>query len=235
MTIVSEHGHPQGDLRLGWFPLTIAILRVTVPPSMTKVTQRAKQKLDTRERIRAAAWELFTTDGYDETTTKAVAERAGVATGTVFVHARDKADLLALVLGDRIRDTVDEGFASLPRGGLIAQWMHLFGRLFRMYAEHPKLSGAFVRSVPASDKGPNGQALDAYTFAFLHRLGTLVASASQRGELRRDVPSDAAARNAFALYLFALTAMLGGYVPLDAALVSLRESLELQVRGLKKG
>jgi len=202
---------------------------------MTKVTQRAKQKLDTRGRIRAAAWDLFTTAGYDETTTKAVAERAGVASGTVFVHARDKADLLALVLGDRIRSTVDEGFASLPRTGLVAQWMHLFGRLFHMYAEHPSLSSAFVRNVSAPNKGPNGQALDAYTFAFLHRMGALVAAASQRGELRRDVPADVAARNAFALYLFALTGMLGGYLPIDIALSSLRESLELQLRGLKKG
>src|SRR4026209_2932193 len=58
---------------------------------------RHERKQDTRERIRAAVFARFTTLGFDETTTKAVAARAGVAAGTVFVHADDKTDLLCLV------------------------------------------------------------------------------------------------------------------------------------------
>ena len=203
------------------------VTRMKAPPK-----SRAHRKLDTRERIRAAAWELFTTSGYDETTTKAVAARAGVASGTVFVHARDKADLLFLVLTERLSATVDAGFATLPRGGLVDQQMHLFARLFRMYAEHPALSAAFVRSVGVPNKGPNGQAMDAYTFAFLHRLGGLIAAAEQRGELRPGLPLDVAASNVFALYIFALTAWVGGYASVDQALASLRAALELHQQGM---
>src|SRR5262245_44638568 len=61
--------------------------------------QRARKKRDKLERLRAAAWELFATKGFDATTTREIAERAGVATGTLFLYAKDKPDLLFLVHG----------------------------------------------------------------------------------------------------------------------------------------
>src|SRR4051794_14435605 len=61
-----------------------------------KADGRRARTVETRERIRVAAWDLFTTAGYDATTTSAIAKRAGVAAGTVFLHASDKADLLFL-------------------------------------------------------------------------------------------------------------------------------------------
>jgi hypothetical protein len=74
--------------------------------------------------------------------------------------------------------------------------------------------------------------MDAYTFAFLHRLGGLIAAAEQRGELRPGLPLDVAASNVFALYIFALTAWVGGYASVDQALASLRAALELHQQGM---
>ena len=59
--------------------------------------------------------ELFSSVGFDATTTKAVAERAGVASGTVFVHAADKTDLLSLVMGSVLQEAVEQGFAGAPK------------------------------------------------------------------------------------------------------------------------
>ena len=78
---------------------------------------RARQKRDKLERLRAAAWELFTSKGFDETTTREIAERAGVATGTLFLYAKDKPDLLFLVFEHRLAETVDDAFNHI-RGGL---------------------------------------------------------------------------------------------------------------------
>ncbi len=215
-------------------PLTV---RVPVCETLTMVTRakpRAAQKLDTRERIRRAAWELFTTKGYEETTTKAVAKRAGVAAGTVFVHASDKADLLFLVMHDRLAGAVDRQLASLPEGPLLARLLHVFSGLFRMYGEHPGVARAFLAAIPGA-RGPNGQRVDALTFAFLFRIAQLVRDAQEAGELARDVDPQLAARNVFALYYASLLAWLSGYVPLDAALdPGLKDALALQVRGLAK-
>ena len=90
-------------------------------PEVTTVNQkrapgREARKDDKRARLREAAWDLFTTAGYDQTTTKAIAERAGVASGTLFLYARDKAELLFLVFHERLAAAVDEGLRTLPAG-----------------------------------------------------------------------------------------------------------------------
>ncbi len=48
----------------------------------------------TRERILVAAWQLFETQGYQETSTRQIARQAGVADGTVFSHFETKLAIL---------------------------------------------------------------------------------------------------------------------------------------------
>jgi AcrR family transcriptional regulator len=198
-----------------------------------RVTRRAG-KLDTRDEVRAAARTLFSSLGFEGTTTKAIAEKAGVATGTVFVHARDKADLLHLVMYDLLHEAIDAGFETLPEGApLLDQILHVFRALFVMYGENEKLAGPFVKHVTGAD-GPNGQRVAALTFAFLHRIAGVVQRAQERGEIVRDVDAMTLAQNVFALYLFALTTWLGGYATLDTALDPwLKSALALQLRGLR--
>lgn len=195
---------------------------------------REKQMLDKRERIRAAAWHLFSTEGFESTTTKAIAERAGVATGTLFLYASDKDDLLFLVMNRRISDAVEAGFATLPRGPLLEQLMHLFGELFAMYRDHPEVAKHFVRAFPGAS-GPNAQEMNAITFAFLHRVAELVRAAQTQGEAARDVAPEQLAQNVFAMYYFALLSWVGGYATIETALdPGLKGALALQLRALKK-
>lgn len=196
--------------------------------------RREQNKLDKRERIRAAAWELFTSIGFEATTTKAVAERADVAAGTLFLYARDKEDLLCLVMYDRLAAATEARFATLPRGGaLVERLLHVFRGLFAMYGEHPGVATAFIRSYPGAD-GPNGQQVSALTFSFLHRIAQIVRDAQARGEVAADIEPMAAAGNVFWLYFGALMSWIGGFTTLEAALdPGLRRALELEVRGLR--
>jgi AcrR family transcriptional regulator len=194
---------------------------------------RAQKKLDKRERIRAAAWELFTTVGFEETRTKDVAERAGIATGTLFLYAPDKVDLLCLVMHDRLVSATEGAFLTLPkRASLVDQLLHVFRAVFEMYAEHPKVSHAFVRAVQGAD-GPNGREVGAMTFAFMHRLAGLVQDGVQRGEVAAEVSPVLAAQVLFGLYFFTVTTFLSGYTSMEAALdPMLRSGFELIMKGL---
>ncbi|GAA1519453.1 AcrR family transcriptional regulator [Agromyces terreus] len=58
--------------------------------------RRERNKLEKLERITAAARELFEKHGFTAVTTQQVAERADVATGTLFLYAANKAELLLL-------------------------------------------------------------------------------------------------------------------------------------------
>ena len=208
---------------------------------MTKVSgagdkgggRRQRQKLDKRERIRDAAWELFTTRGYAHTTTKQVASHAGVATGTLFLYASDKADLLFLVLHERLSRALEQGFSTLPRQApLLDQLLHLFGGFFRMYEAHPDVAREFVRALPGAD-GPNARAVNGLSLGFLYQMAGLVGEAQARGDVSHAVEPLLAASNFFALYFGALMSWLSGFSTLDAALDPvLKNSLALQIRGL---
>ncbi len=194
---------------------------------------REERKEDKRARLRDAAWELFCKQGYDATTTKEVAARAGVASGTLFLYARDKADLLFLVFHERLSGAVDEGMRTLPVDApLLDQLMHLFAGFFRVYAQAPDVARAFVKELPGAD-GPNAQVTNQLTFALITHVAGLVSRAQAKGELAADVPPVLLAQNAFALYFFALLAWLGNMTTLEGALdPMLRASLSLQLRGL---
>lgn len=193
---------------------------------------RAKGKADTRDSLRRAAFELFSTVGFDETTTSAIAKKAGVASGTVFVHASDKVDLLFLVMHDVLGDTVAAQFATLPEGPLVDRLMHVFHGVYAMYGKYPKLGEPFVRSLPGA-KGPNAERVSTLTFGFLHRLSLLVAEAQARGEVAADLNPLMCANNVFALYFSSLMSWLAGYVPIEALDALLRASIELQFRGFR--
>jgi AcrR family transcriptional regulator len=194
---------------------------------------RERGKQAKRDRIRRAATELFLERGYEATTTREIAERARVATGTLFLYARDKPDLLCLVMHDRLEEAVSGQIATLPpEGPLLGQLMHLFGGIFRMYGEVPALAAEFVKVVPSAD-GPNGTKVSMLTFSFLHQLMLLLAQARERGEVAAEIDAMRAARNIFGLYFAALMSWLSRLETLEQALdPGLRESLALQIRGL---
>lgn len=194
---------------------------------------RAEQRVATREQIRAAAWELFSKKGFDETTTQAIAKRAGVASGTVFVHASDKADLLFLVMHDRLVEAYEGAFATMPAGApLLEKLMHVFRAIFRMYGEAPRVAAAFVRSLPGA-KGPNADRVRDMTFGFFQRLAELVAEAQKSGEVAADLEPIACVQNVFGLYFMVLLSWLDGLVPLEALDPMLARSLALQIRGFR--
>jgi TetR/AcrR family transcriptional regulator, cholesterol catabolism regulator len=196
-------------------------------------SRRAFTKEDKRVRLRDAAWELFRAKGYGATTTKEIAARAGVASGTLFLYARDKPDLLFLVFHDRLLHAVDEGLRTVPLDApLLEQLMHLFGSFFRVYEEAPEVARVFVKELPGAD-GPNAQRTNQMTMGFLSHLGGLIQRAQARDELAADVPPLLLAQNVFALYFFALLTWLSGLTTLEGALDPvLRSSLSLQLRGL---
>jgi len=196
--------------------------------------RREQNKLDKRLRIRDSAAALFVELGYGPTTTRMIAERAGVAAGTLFLYADDKQDLMFLVFHDRLQAAAERQTRSLPRNApLIERLLHLFRGIFAMYAETPALSAEFIKTLPGS-KGRNAAEVNALTFAFIATLANLVREGKERGEVDPSVDALMAARNVFSLYFGSLMSWLMGLAPtMESALDPiLKDSLLLQIRGL---
>src|SRR5437660_11489444 len=65
----------------------------TRPAKPRPAGRRAQSKQEIRERIVQAALTLFQTKGFDATTTRAIARKAGIAEGTVFNYFKTKDDI----------------------------------------------------------------------------------------------------------------------------------------------
>lgn len=64
-------------------------------------------------RITAAASELFAERGVDDVTTQEIAEAADIGTGTLFLYAKTKGELLLLVQNDSYRHALERGAAAV--------------------------------------------------------------------------------------------------------------------------
>ncbi|MFQ6046665.1 MAG: TetR/AcrR family transcriptional regulator [Gemmatimonadales bacterium] len=80
----------------------------THPPDSTPAAaKRRRNARGTHDRLVRAALELFTTRGYDRSTTPQIAERAGVAEGTIYRHFQSKSHLLNEIYRAAIRLLAD--------------------------------------------------------------------------------------------------------------------------------
>ncbi len=210
--------------------MTMVRARAKVP----EVGKREQNKLEKRERIRDAAERLFAKQGYEQTTIREVAEEAEVASGTVFLYARDKEDLLFLVMHERLRQTSDDALATVPKRARLADaWAHVFGVIFQMYGKHEALARPFIRLLPGA-RGFNADLVNALTQTFLQRLALQVQEAQGRGEVRADVDPLQAAVTVFGLYFTALMSWLSGYASAAELPQLFAQSLDLLFRGLKR-
>ncbi|MFD3621568.1 TetR/AcrR family transcriptional regulator [Streptomyces sp. NPDC058676] len=83
-----------------------------MPVASQSVGRRERNKQDKLDRIIAAARELFAERGVDEVTTQQIADKADIGTGTLFLYAKTKGELLLLVQNVKYAEALDRGRAD---------------------------------------------------------------------------------------------------------------------------
>jgi AcrR family transcriptional regulator len=107
---------------------------------------RQARKEATRRRVLDAARDLFEEIGYEATTIRAVASRAGVAVGSVFTGFSSKAHMLGEVMQDRLSDLYEEMERLLPhlRGSGADRCRSLFAAHYAFEMRRARLFAAFI-------------------------------------------------------------------------------------------
>jgi AcrR family transcriptional regulator len=208
------------------------------PVDTAGLGRREQIKLEKRRRIIAAAHGIFSTNGYENATTHAIAKRARVADGTLFLYARDKHELLLMVLNDELERITEASVAALTgKVPLVDQLVAFYRPRFVFWASDVDLARAATEGIYASQ--PPGTAGD--ELARVHRrqkrLVDALAAAidaearKRRTPLRRPAPTVADAIHF--LYIGELRAWLNGARPRAAtALRRLTELFGLVVDGM---
>jgi AcrR family transcriptional regulator len=192
------------------------------------VLKRAKQ-----ERIVRAARRLFGRKGFENTTTREIAEAADIGAGTLFLYAGSKEDLLVMIFRDEVGRALDDAFAAMRPAPLLEQAMHVFGAMISHHERNFALARLFVKELPFVNSQRHG--VDEVMRKLYGRMKELIEQAKSRGELRAEVPAGLLAHNLFGLYFQTIQLWLGGKRSrADHCRAQLRGKLELQLSGLRR-
>jgi AcrR family transcriptional regulator len=154
---------------------------------------RDDQKQATREKVLEAARDLFNDVGYEETTIRAIAERAGVSVGSVFTTFASKAEVLSHVMEHRLSDLYAEFDRVVPflRGTTADRLCSIFAIHYEFETRRVKLFLAHIAASysPSPDPGvtPYGR-----NEPLTQMLRDVLDEGVRRGEVRADLDQDVA-------------------------------------------
>ncbi len=180
---------------------------------------RERGKRDRLQRLHLAAAEVFRTRGYDAATTREIAQLADVSVGTLFVYAKDKRDLLFLVINDDLDEVLRHALVAAGRPGTpLVQLAELLGPIYTYFAHEPELARPALREVVHYDRlAPE---IGEQARRYMRRMDTwqdsiagVLEAAGSAGLLRLEVPAALLARILFDVHLVEVRRWMGAGQP----------------------
>jgi len=150
---------------------------------------RARNKLDKLRRIKDAAQRLFIAKGFDDTTMREIAVRAGVGLGTIFLYAKDKRDLLFLTINEPLEHITQQAEGAIdPAAPLVDNLIAIAKLHYRFFGEQPALARLALREMIFYDSGAQAPSFQKTRERLIRLFGHTIELAMGRGEI---VPSEA--------------------------------------------
>jgi TetR/AcrR family transcriptional regulator, cholesterol catabolism regulator len=177
---------------------------------------REEQKAATREKVLEAARDLFNEIGYDETTIRAIAERAGVSVGSVFTTFASKAEVLSHVMNHRLGELYAEFDRVIPflRGSTADRLCSIFAIHYEFETRRVKL---FLAHIAASYNPSNDAGVTPYgrNPRLTDMLLDVLRDGVRKGEVREDLDLPLIADTLKAAYAwnYRMAAAAGGALP----------------------
>jgi len=203
--------------------------------------RRDRGKLEKYRRIVQAARDVFREKGFEAATTREIAERADIAIATLFVYAKDKRDLLFLLINDELDTLLQKQFDVRPKdGSLLGQILHIFACQYEYFASDAVLFRAALHESFHfdSDTGKDGPQVQRWRERHergMDYLKNIIAANQASGCIRPEVDPATAAWLLVSIYRAQTLRWLSGKKPTAKKGISeLREVMELLVNGLEK-
>jgi AcrR family transcriptional regulator len=204
------------------------------PAPVEPLGLREQNKLDKLRRIKEAARELFVAKGFDDTTTREIAQRARVGIGTLFIYADNKRDLLFLVANDELEQATLRAEAGIrDDASLLQNLLTLFRHHYEFFSAQPELSRMMLREMIFYDSGRQAERFRLTRERVIRLVGQVVDIAAQGGTVKSAEPPGFIGWVAFCIYQVELRLWLASKNSnLALAMVDLKRALELFIRGL---
>ena len=200
-----------------------------------RLGRREQKKLETRERIRIAAADLFTRHGYGAATMREIAQRAHVGLGTLFNYAEDKRDLVFLIFNEELNAVTDVALAA-PRPGqpLVDQLIAVFRVHYRWLATKPALARILLQELTFYSSGKQAATFLGIRKRLIDGIEALVRAAQRARRIGSREDPAVIARLIFFVYSASLRWWIAAPRPNpEKGVADLRRLLKLQSDGLR--
>lgn len=198
---------------------------------------RERHKIDKLDRITNATQELFGRLGYEGTTLREIADKAGIALGTLSLYARDKRDLILLLFNKNIPVLMAAGRAKIaPNKRLEDNMLAFFEPFYRAYAKDLTLYRIILNHGQLADlaAGIHTQQFVQIRIDLLASLAQIIQQARANGECSAHGDAQLQARAFYLMYFAAVRWWIYKSDPkVKAGLAELKALFALQVRGLR--
>lgn len=188
--------------------------------------RRERNKLEKRARIVAAARRLFAEKGFTATTTLEIAEAADIGTGTLFLYARSKEDLLIMVFQDEMIEQAAAAFSNVRKtDALPDQLVQVFSAMVSYHERDREQAKILLREIMFPLNQERRSNIDELMSVIYKGLAGLLERGrpSKPAQGRQDTML--AAENLFAIYFFNLLGWLSGRLTKPAMLNRLKQHI----------
>jgi AcrR family transcriptional regulator len=179
--------------------------------------------IPTRERLLRAAQELIEEGGYSAASVVAIADRAGVAAGTLYRHFSSKEDLfvdLFRTVCDREVKAMRSAAEQMPDGASHVDRLEtVLGTFAQRALRRPRLAWALIAE-------PVDPRVDAERLAYRERYSELTAEALRAGIAAGEIPEQTVELTAAALVGGCGEALVGPLSPVAATRPSSQEIVD---------
>lgn len=195
---------------------------------------REQNKLEKRQRIRAAAAELFKRRGYAAATMREIAGKAHVGIGTLFNYAEDKRDLVFLIFNEELVALATAALRAPRSDATLSEEVGaVFEPHYRFFARNPVLSRILLQELTFYSTGKHAKEFLQIRQGLIDGIERLVQDAQRRRRIRSKEEAACIARHFFFVYSAAVRSWIAGDRPdPDAGVRDLRRLLDLLVNGL---
>lgn len=196
---------------------------------------REQNKLDKRQRIQAAARELFSKHGYESATLRQIAKRAHVGLGTLFNYAQDKRDLVFLIFNEELSAVTEQAVKAADSAtSLVDQLAAIYKPHYKYFSENPALSRILLKELTFYSEGKQAATFHEIRERLISGIEKVVWAAQREQRIRSREDPAIVARHIFFVCSGAIRWWIARLNPSPRdGLADLRRLLELEVNGLQ--
>lgn len=195
---------------------------------------REKNKLEKLRRIKAAARKLFIQKGFDDTTTREIAQLAGVGIGTVFTYADNKRDLLFLIANQDLAEVTERAEASIrDDASCLQNLLTVFRHHYELFGRQPELSRLMLREMTFYDSGRQAAEFQAIRERIIRLVGSVVKKAFDRREIHSSEDSNFVGWVAFSIFQVEMRRwLMSKRLDTETGIDALQRALKLLMQGV---